>query len=106
MANQVPESQYHAYFKKYIKLVEDIPLNKALMSGMFKVAGFYESLSEENWSRRYADGKWTLKEILLHTIDTERIFCSRALQIARSENSILSGFDENLFADNSFANER
>tara|TARA_R100000306_G_scaffold12448_2_gene15003 strand:- start:1162 stop:1674 length:513 start_codon:yes stop_codon:yes gene_type:complete len=106
MANQVPESQYHAYFKTYIKLVEDIPLNKALMSGMFKVAGFYESLSEENWSHRYADGKWTPKEILLHTIDTERIFCSRALQIARSENSILSGFDENLFADNSFANER
>ncbi len=64
------------------------------------------SLSDENWQYSYAEGKWTPKEILLHTIDTERIFCYRALQIARSENAILPGFDENLFAENSNANER
>ena len=104
--NRLPASQYDPYFKQYINLVEEYPLDKALASGMLTTTNFYESLSEENWAHRYAEGKWTPKETLLHVIDTERIFCSRALQIARSENTVLSGFDENLFAENSNANER
>ena len=51
-------------------------------------------------------GKWTPKEILLHVIDTERIFSYRALRISRSEKAELSGFDENSFAQNSNANNR
>ena len=106
MISNLPETQYDSYFKQYINLVENVPLNKALASGMQAATQFYRSLSDENWQYSYAEGKWTPKEILLHTIDTERIFCYRALQIARSENAILPGFDENLFAENSNANER
>jgi len=103
---KVPESQFHSYFKQYINLVEDVPIDKALTSGMERATEFYKTLSEDNWFYKYAEGKWTPKEVFLHSIDTERIFCYRALQVARSNNPILSGFDENLFVENSNANER
>ena len=63
-------------------------------------------MTEDKSTCAYAEGKWTLKEMLQHIIDTERIFAYRALAIARKETATLPGFDENLYADNSNANSR
>ncbi|WP_339701420.1 DinB family protein [uncultured Marixanthomonas sp.] len=106
METTIPTSHYHPYFKRYIDLVVEHPLKKALKLGMIECKRFYKSLPEDVWSYQYAEGKWTPKEILLHVIDTERVFSYRALQIARSNQVKLRGYDENLFAKNSNANNR
>jgi hypothetical protein len=55
---------------------------------------------------RYAEGKWTIKEIIQHVIDTERIFSYRALRISRNDKTPLPGFDENEYVINTDANNR
>jgi hypothetical protein len=60
----------------------------------------------DKFDYRYADGKWTIKEIIQHIIDTERIFAYRALRISRNDQTPLPGFDENDFANNTTAQTR
>lgn len=97
-------------FQKYIQRYLDfIPSEKWLAE--VKISGdktikMYSNFSEEQSHFAYAEGKWTLKEVLLHLSDTERVFQYRILAIARGEQKDLPGFDENEYADHSFANER
>src|SRR5690606_4823805 len=66
----------------------------------------FSSLTEEQLAFRYAEGKWNIKEIIVHLMDTERVFAYRALRFARNDKTELPGYDENLFAQNSFAFDR
>ena len=70
------------------------------------IDNFFDRISEEKSTYAYAEGKWTLKELLQHVIDTERIFIYRALAFARKETQSLPGFDEKTYATNSNANAR
>ena len=63
-------------------------------------------INEAKSTYAYAPGKWTLKEMLQHLIDAERVFTYRALCFARKESQTLPSFDENEYAGNSFANNR
>ena len=63
-------------------------------------------LSEEKMSFRYAPGKWTIKDMLVHMCDTERIFVYRALRFSRGDKTELPGFEESLYAEYARANER
>src|SRR3954466_15802960 len=63
-------------------------------------------LDESDWDFRYAPGKWSIKELVQHVIDAERIFCHRALSIARKDGHELPGFDEEAYASLSRAGER
>lgn len=97
-------------FQKYVqRYVDNIPsedwLDEMKKSGE-KTIEIYSSLTEEQSHFAYDEGKWTLKELLLHLSDTERVFQYRALAFARGEQAELPGFDENGYADNSFGNER
>ena len=87
------------FFDRYINLVDDVDLMDALTQtasfGHFIPAETLESLGE----LRYAPGKWTVKDILQHIIDTERIMSYRAVRFARNDQTALPGFDENTFAD-------
>ena len=67
---------------------------------------FLEAIPVEKRDYRYAEGKWTIKEVLLHILDAERIFAYRALCIARKDKTSFPSFDENLYADNSKAGQR
>ncbi|SDQ71100.1 DinB superfamily protein [Chryseobacterium soldanellicola] len=97
-------------FQKYVqRYLDNIPsenwLEELKKSGE-KTVEVYSNLSEEQSHFAYDDGKWTLKEMLLHLSDTERVFQYRILAFARGEENELPGFDEEIYAKNSFANER
>jgi hypothetical protein len=94
------------YFKNYIDLVAEDNLRDVFRNQQAVVNNFFISIPEAKTIKPYTPGKWTLKELLQHLIDTERIFNYRALAFARKEKQSLPGFDENEYAVNSNANAR
>lgn len=105
MAKPAPSS-YSSYFKRYVDLVPGDDLLTAFENQLPVIMQFLSSITEEKSMYAYDTGKWTLKELLQHIIDTERIFNYRALCFARKETASLPGFDENGYAANSNANSR
>ena len=103
---QLSTTEFNEYYKRYIDLAIHLPLLQGLADGMLETHSFFEGLPSDKHEFRYAEGKWTPKEILLHLIDTERVFAYRALQFARAENVEIRGFDQDEFAANSNANLR
>ncbi len=97
---------YPPYFENYISQVTEDDLQKAFKNQEEIVNYFFDSITEEKSAYAYAPGKWTLKELLQHVIDAERIFNYRALCFARKETTSLPGFDEDTYAANSSANAR
>lgn len=97
---------YPENFKRYIDQVPEEELFTAFKNQLPAAKSFLSSISEEKSMYSYAPDKWTLKEVLQHMIDTERIFAYRALCFARKEAASLPGFDENDYAANSYANAR
>jgi len=97
---------YPDYFYNYIKLVENENLGDALKNQIPEIQSFFSSIDEEKRDYKYAEGKWTIKEVLQHIIDTERIFAYRALAFARKDVNTLPSFDENSYAKNSNADKR
>jgi hypothetical protein len=81
-------------------------LQKALKKSLKEVKSFVKNLTEEQGNFAYAKKKWTVKELLVHIMDTERIFCERALRFARNDKKELPGFDHDVFVINSAANQR
>jgi hypothetical protein len=99
--NRVPE-----FYHNYIKQVPDNDLMIAFKTQTPAVIDFLKNLPIEKVDYAYVPGKWTIKEVLQHLIDAERVFCYRALRFARKDPTPLPGFDENLFAKNSNAASR
>jgi len=97
----VPE-WYHGY----INLVEGSNLLTAMNKQTPLLARFFNAIPPAKRNYRYARGKWTIKEVLQHIIDAERIFAYRALCIARKETISLPGFDENNYVANAKTNKR
>lgn len=91
--NPLPE-----YFDRYINLCDDIPLTDALQLCIDETYHFPMDKWEALGNKVYAPGKWTIKDILQHLIDTERIFTYRALAIARNETAAMPSFDEDQYA--------
>jgi uncharacterized damage-inducible protein DinB len=91
------ESEYASFYAGYVgKIGDDGPLS-ALEN---QIASFEKirALPEDTGNHRYADGKWTVKELLGHMADTERVFAYRLLRIARADKNPLAGFEENEWA--------
>jgi uncharacterized damage-inducible protein DinB len=104
---QRPNSNEHApYFSTYIDLVGDDNFFDYLDSTLEDCIQLFKQIPEDKEEYRYAEGKWTPKEMLMHIIDTERIFCYRALTIARNDKTPLPGFDENAYAANIDVSDR
>ncbi len=95
-----------SYFDRYINLITEADLSVAFANQNSIISTFLNNISEEKSDYAYAEGKWTIKEVVQHMIDAERVFCYRALCIARKETISLPGFDENVYAANSNANNR
>ena len=99
-------TDFQKYIQRYLDLVPSGDWSAELLKSEQKTAGIYSNLTEEQSQFAYAEGKWTLKGVLLHLSDTERVFQYRILAIARGEKNNLPGFDENEYAEKSYANER
>ncbi len=105
--NRRPQpNEYGQFYKGYIDKVKTDDLYGALADGQKLTVGFFKNMPTEKWEYKYAPGKWTVKELLQHLIDCERVFAYRALCIARNDKTPLPGFDENLYADNCQPNSR
>ncbi len=99
--SRVPE-----WYHRYINEVIENDLAEALETQASSFAQFLQTIPVDKRNYRYAEGKWTIKEMLQHIIDAERIFAYRALCFARKDATPLPGFDENTYADNSKAANR
>jgi uncharacterized damage-inducible protein DinB len=101
------EGEYNPYAIMYIKLLpDDGQVLKHLKANLKTIQSFIFSLPEDKLTYRYAENKWTIKEILVHMIDDERIYAYRALRIARNDKTPLPGFEQNDYVPYSKANKR
>lgn len=97
---------YPPHFNKYISLVENENLDSILEKQSKETEDFFSSIPEDKWLYKYEENKWTIKEVVQHIIDTERIFSFRALVFARKDPNPINSFDENEYAKNSNANDK
>jgi uncharacterized damage-inducible protein DinB len=89
------------YYKSYLKYVRTDDLLEELRNQHLATQDFFKSMSAEKEVYRYAPGKWSVREIAGHIVDTELILLYRSLRFARNDQSALTGFDENLYIENS-----
>ena len=102
----VQKYEYSTFNATYIKAAGEVNLMEELEISLHDFIRFVQNIPMDKFDYRYAEGKWTIKEIIQHIIDTERIFAYRALRISRNDLTPLHGFDENIFAANTPANSR
>lgn len=95
-----------AYYLGYIERCEGNDLFEALEHAANALHNTLEQVPPHAEGHRYAEGKWSIKEVVQHVIDTERIFAYRALRFARNDATVLAAFDENDYAPASLADRR
>jgi DinB superfamily len=100
------EGESPAYFKRYISKVPEMDFQQLLPQSGDTILQFLKGLPADKWDYRYAPGKWTIKELVVHLIDTERIMAYRALRISRGDKTLLPGFEENEYVPFSKAADR
>lgn len=88
-------SEYAAYYGKYITLVEGSDVLAKLEDQPRDTLALLSGLSDEQGDYRYAPDKWSIKEVLGHIIDTERVMAYRALRFARNDQTPLASFEQN-----------
>src|SRR5207237_3937163 len=97
------KNEYASYYDKYVSLVPDADVVETLERQIEETLALLRGVGEERAGHRYAPGKWSIKEVVGHLIDTERIFAYRALAIARGEQQYLPGMEQNEYmADANF----
>ncbi|MBC5993398.1 DinB family protein [Pontibacter cellulosilyticus] len=98
--------EYSGYVGNYINEAKAEDLIEGLTASYSYIAGLMQGLTEEQLLHRYAPEKWSIKELLVHMLDAERIFSYRALRFARQDKTELPGFDENKYVAPSKADSR
>jgi hypothetical protein len=93
-------------FARYIDLVPDVELGQAFDDSDRQLDELDKDLLEELGDNYYAPGKWTVKDILQHLADSDRIMAYQALMLARKDEKVLSGFDQELHVKNANAVRR
>jgi uncharacterized damage-inducible protein DinB len=98
---QRPEpNEYHPNYQKYFDQIPDGDYLSILQRNTLATADLFETLPAEKHDYRYAEGKWSTKEVLMHIIDTERVFAYRGLAAARGDATPVYRMDEELYASN------
>ncbi len=100
------ENDYAPYYKNYIDYIEGDNIIKILRDQLSRTVKLFKSIPEEKGDYAYAKGKWSIKEVLGHITDSERIFAYRALCIARGEKKSLPGFEQDDYVREGNFNDR
>ena len=99
--NRPEKNEYAEFYARYVSLVEETDIIAALLNQTNDLQQLFAEISEEKGDYRYAAGKWSVRELLGHIIDGERVFSYRALRISRGDETPLAGFEENFYVANS-----
>jgi hypothetical protein len=94
MNHKPDRNEYAAFYETYVSLVPDVDVVAALEAQRLQMAQLLAGRSERDGNFRYAPEKWSVKEVIGHLADSERIFSYRALRIARGDITPLSGFEQ------------
>jgi hypothetical protein len=89
--------EFAEYYGRYIARVPDGPVLATLRRQMDETLGLLRAVPEARGAHRYAPGKWSVKEVVGHVTDVERVFAGRALQFARREAKPLPGIDQDAY---------
>lgn len=96
-----PEKNEYAYFyETYVSIVDEIDIVSAMQKQADELKDLFTNISDEQGLFAYEEGKWTIKELLGHLIDGERVFAYRAFRFARKDKTPLAGFDQNPYIEN------
>ena len=99
-------SEYGEYYQRYIDKVADKTILNEGYSGEGILKNYFSNIPESKLSYAYAEGKWTVKEVYQHMIDTERVFAHRMFRIGRMDSTPLPGFDQDVYISPSGANDK
>lgn len=105
MLTRPSKEEYAAHFGHYVDEVPEADIREALAQSLRTTTELYATFSEDRANYRYAPGKWSLKQVLGHVADNERIMAYRALRIARGDRTPLAGYDENVLVNNASFDE-
>lgn len=105
-SRELQETEYHSYYNNYILMLDETALMEALKTTETELLTFIKSLPEDRLKYRYAEGKWSVAEVIQHIIDTERIFTYRALRFARNDRTDLPGYEQDDYVPFSDADKR
>ncbi|TDX10285.1 DinB family protein [Flavobacterium sp. S87F.05.LMB.W.Kidney.N] len=104
--SDILENEYAGHFGTYIKQAGDGILIEELEISLHEFIRFVQNIPMDKFDYRYAPGKWTIKDIIQHVMDTERIFAYRALRFSRNDKTPLPSFEEDDYANNTNSNSR
>ncbi|MDA8693177.1 DinB family protein [Saprospiraceae bacterium] len=96
MITRPTTSEFPEFQQKYIALVPDdvIPYLREQKS---RFLNYIDNVKTEQLDHRYAEGKWSIREVIMHIVDTEQVFAYRTLAVSRGDSQNLSGFDQNVY---------
>jgi hypothetical protein len=98
--------EYAEHYEKYVSLIQSTDIVSVLEGHLRQTIAMFSGRSEREGDFRYAPGKWSVKEILSHVADAERIFSCRALRIARGDQTPLPGFEQDDYVRTAHAGHR
>lgn len=99
--------EYNPFYQRYFDQVNpEFELLEALRKGQTGVNDFFLKIPENKLTYRYAEGKWSVLEVLQHMVDTERVFAYRCFRIARRDTTSLAGFEQDDYIEPSAANTK
>ena len=98
--------EYAQYFERYIELVPHGDIVETLSHQLGETLALLQDVPPERETHRYAPGKWSIREVVGHMIDVERVFAFRAIAIARSDDVDLPSMEQDEWASHSNAGER
>ena len=96
-SSELKKEDYHPFYQPYIATLGDVALVEMLRSQLENFPLFISSIPKDKFHYTYSEGKWTVAQVLVHVLDTERVFQYRALRFARNDKTPLPGFDQDKF---------
>jgi len=100
------KTEYAEYYETYVSLVEETDIVATLQTQLTEMQNLLAGISEEKGAFAYATDKWTIKEVIGHLSDGEKIFAYRALRISRADKTPMEGFEQDGYVENADFNAR